>query len=162
MSEFRIKFINEKARSFYTNDKGLFCHGNYHEGDSGLDLFVTEDILIRPGETKTINCGFAGEMIENGKSVSYYLFPRSSISKTQLIMANSIGIIDGGYRGEIKAVVRYLLNNSESSKDDDYIIEKGTRLFQICTRNLEPLSKVTIVNNLSETSRGIGGFGSTG
>lgn len=62
---------------------------------------------------------------------------------------------------KLKAVVRYLLNNSESSKDDDYIIEKGTLLFQICTRNLDPIIKLSIADELSETSRGTGGFGST-
>lgn len=55
MSEYRIKFMSENARKLYTNEEKLFSHGNYHEGDSGLDLFVTDNVLIKPGETKS--CG---------------------------------------------------------------------------------------------------------
>ena len=87
----------------------------------------------------------------------YYLYPRSSISKTPLIMANSVGIIDKDYRGDIMAKVRHIPFEGV----EDYKVEMGTRLFQICSPDLSPL-KLVIVEELTETSRGEGGFGSTG
>ncbi len=87
--------------------------------------------------------------------LSYYLYPRSSIIKTPLRLSNSVGIIDSGYRGNIKAVFDY---------NTKFTIEKYSRLVQLCSPTLKPL-KVILVNNLDDlgyTSRGSGGFGSTG
>ena len=86
--------LNEKAKDVYKN------HKHFHDGDAGLDLYILEDLSFLPGETKLIHLGISCEPI-NGKA--YYLFPRSSISKTPLRLSNSIGLIDGGYRGEIMA-----------------------------------------------------------
>ena len=69
-------------------------------------------------------------------------------------MSNSIGVIDSGYRGELKVPV-------DNNTDDDYYIETGERLFQIIHPALEPF-EVEIVDSLSPTERGEGGFGSTG
>ena len=80
-----IKIIHPKAKELYLN------HGHFHKGDAGLDLYVLENIIFLPGETKKIKFGIQCEP-ENG--IAYYLFPRSSISKTPLRMANSIGLID--------------------------------------------------------------------
>ena len=88
------------------------------------------------------------------RSVGYYLYPRSSIYKTPLRLSNSVGIIDAGYRGNIMACV-------DNHGSEDYTIKKGTRLFQICSPDLKEL-KFKLSNTLSETSRGEGGFGSTG
>ena len=90
-----IKPHNATTQEFYRN------LGQFHEGDAGLDLYVLEDVYFESGETKAIKLGISCEP-EDGKA--YYLLPRSSISKTPLRMANSIGLIDGGYRGEIMAV----------------------------------------------------------
>ena len=228
-----VKPSNLEIKELYTN------HGSFHKGDSGLDLYIPEDIIIKKNSLgSTINMKVSceanktniGEYItdmsnilnsdtlddsrelvelifkktiqshiissksnnrelsqgeDNGINVtnlsydysslnprekklyeslanlnikttdcSYYLYPRSSISKTPLRMSNSVGIIDAGYRGEIIAKVDNLSN-------DDYKIEKGTRLFQICDASLEPI-ELRIVDKLSETTRGVGGFGSTG
>jgi len=143
--EILIKPLNDIARDFYEN------HSHFHKGDSGLDLYVLEDQLFKPGETNKIKLGISCEA-KNGKS--YFLFPRSSISKTPLRMANSIGLIDGGYRGEIMAVC-------DNIKDFEFKINKGDRLFQLVSADLSAI-KFKIVNNLSETDRGTGGFGSTG
>jgi dUTP pyrophosphatase len=91
---------------------------------------------------------------EKEKLVSYYLYPRSSISKTPLMMANDVGVIDAGYRGNIMAKVRNV-----SQKEAR--VTEGEKLFQICSPNLKPI-KIKIVKNLSSSSRGDGGFGSTG
>ena len=129
-------------------------HSHYHEGDSGLDLFCPTDILVKAGETVKIDLQIQCEALkDNQKNVSYYLYPRSSIVKTPLRLANSVGIIDAGYRGNIMAFV-------DNIKTEDYIVESGTRLFQICSSDLSPLT-FELVNSLSDTSRGQGGFGST-
>jgi dUTP pyrophosphatase len=70
-------------------------------------------------------------------------------------MSNSIGLIDAGYRGELIAVV-------DNISDDNYLIKEGTRLFQIVNPSLTSFSRIEIMDNLTETERGTGGFGSTG
>ena len=69
-------------------------------------------------------------------------------------LANSVGIIDSGYRGNILAAV-------DNIWDQPYDLKKGTRLFQICAPDLTPIN-VELVDSLDETVRGAGGFGSTG
>ena len=140
-----IKTLNETASKMYTS------HGHFHDGDAGLDLYVLEDTVILVGETKLIKLGICCEP-DDGKA--YYLFPRSSISKTPLRMSNSIGLIDGGYRGEIMA-------SCDNIKDFDFTIEEGQRLFQLVAVDSSPIS-YKVVKELSETTRGVGGFGSTG
>ncbi len=129
--------------------------------NAGFDLFAPERI----DETQKnlicldhkIKC--SASIIDNtGKSffTGYYLYPRSSIYKTNFRMANSTGIIDAGYRGNIMAML---------DVKSQECIEKGTRMFQICAPNLAPIF-VNIVDNIEElsetTERGIGGFGSSG
>tara|TARA_Y100000991_G_scaffold171050_1_gene132780 strand:- start:476 stop:1066 length:591 start_codon:yes stop_codon:yes gene_type:complete len=167
--ELRIKIVNDNAKGLYVTDKS-------EKDDSGLDLYVLEDTEISLGETVFIDLGIQCEMLKNNKNVGYYLYPRSSISKTPLILANSVGIIDAGYRGNIKAAVKYIPDDSffkliEKGENPSlwagrttpsvYTIKKGTRLFQICSPDLSPF-KTTLVNSLSSSERGEGGFGSTG
>lgn len=140
-----LKPLTDIALTAYEN------HGHFHEGDAGLDLYVLEDIKIEPGETAAIKFGIACEP-EDGRA--YFLLPRSSISKTPLRLANSIGLIDGGYRGEIMAMC-------DNIKTEAYTAQKGQRLFQIVACDCSPIS-YKIAEDLSETSRGSGGFGSTG
>ena len=80
--------------------------------------------------------------------------PWSSISKTPLRMSNSIGLIDGGYRGEIVAMC-------DNIKTVEYKVEKGQRLFQLVATDSSPIH-YELVEELNETTRGSGGFGSTG
>lgn len=143
--ELMIKPLNDIAKSYYRN------HGHFHIGDAGLDLYALQDQVIKAGETSKIKLGIS---CETKDKKGYFLFPRSSISKTPLRMANSIGLIDGGYRGEIMAVC-------DNIKDYDYIISKGDRLFQIVSADLSPI-EFKIIDKLSDSTRGDGGFGSTG
>ena len=146
-----IKPSNDQIKTAYTN------HQHYNPGDSGIDLFTPETITVKPGETVKINLQIKCEALhdnDENRNVSYYLYPRSSIVKTPLRMSNSVGIIDAGYRGEIIACV-------DNIKDEPYTISLGDRLFQICAGNLEPI-EFRVVNELSNTVRGSGGFGSTG
>tara|TARA_B100001750_G_C15327708_1_gene505578 strand:+ start:449 stop:886 length:438 start_codon:yes stop_codon:yes gene_type:complete len=140
-----IKPLNDKARELYSN------HGHFHDGDAGLDLYILENQEILPGETKLIKLGISCQP-EDG--VAYFLFPRSSISKTPLRLSNSIGLIDAGYRGEIMAPC-------DNIKDIKYEVEEGQRLFQLVASNCSPIS-YDIVDELDISSRGDGGFGSTG
>tara|TARA_B100000029_G_C16794810_1_gene674413 strand:- start:61 stop:498 length:438 start_codon:yes stop_codon:yes gene_type:complete len=137
--------LNKISLEFYKS------HGHFHNGDAGLDLYVLEDITFSPGETKAIKLGIACEPEEG---IAYYLFPRSSISKTPLRMANSIGLIDAGYRGELMAVC-------DNIKEFSYEIKKGQRLFQLVAFDNSPIY-YKIVDELTDTTRGEGGFGSTG
>ena len=140
-----IKPHSDVAQEYYRN------HGHFHEGDAGLDLYVLEEIHFDAGETRAIKMGISCEP-EDGKA--YYLLPRSSISKTPLRMANSIGLIDGGYRGEIMAVC-------DNIKTEGYTVEKGQRLFQLVATDSSSI-KYELVDSLEMTTRGTGGFGSTG
>ena len=140
-----IKPHSNVAQEFYQD------HGHFHAGDAGLDLYVIEDIHFEAGETKAIKLGISCEP-EDGKA--YYLLPRSSISKTPLRMANSIGLIDGGYRGEIMAVC-------DNIKTKGFTAEKGKRLFQLVAADSSAI-EYELVDTLEMTTRGSGGFGSTG
>ena len=89
--------------------------------------------------------------------VGYFLYPRSSTgTKTPLRLANSIGIIDAGYRGNYIAAF-------DNIRPQAFTVEKGQRLVQICPPNLTYPLRVELVNDLDmQTERGAGGFGSTG
>jgi len=129
--------------------------GLQHTGDAGIDLLVPHDLII-PARALgfPIDHQVACAMMKSGSYISYYLYPRSSISKTPLRMCNSVGIIDSGYRGNIIGMV-------DNVSDTDYCVKKGTRLFQICMPTLEPLM-LELVTSLPPSERGSGGFGSTG
>jgi dUTPase len=141
----KIKPLNNDIKDMYKE------HGHFHEGDSGLDLFIKENQMVKAGETKQINLGIS---CESTNGCSYFLMPRSSISLTPLRMSNSVGLIDGGYRGELKVFV-------DNISDDPFELQKGNRFFQLVAMNGDPIS-FTITEHLSETKRGKGGFGSTG
>ena len=141
----RIKAFNDRAKELYEN------HSHFHAGDAGLDLFVVEDQTIPAKSTQPIPLQIACENLDNK---AYYLFPRSSISKTPLRLANSIGLIDGGYRGELVGMV-------DNIYDKDFHIKRGERYFQLVAVDSSPID-FELVEELSESSRGEGGFGSTG
>ena len=141
----RIKPRNNLVSKMYEE------HGQFHDGDAGLDLFVIEEQILEAGKTSIINLGISCETAEKRP---YFLMPRSSISKTPIRLCNSIGLIDAGYRGEIMAAV-------DNIKQEDYTINSGQRLFQIVAMDGSPLS-FELVGKLSTTGRGTGGFGSTG
>ena len=126
-------------------------HDHFHDGDAGLDLFVVHEQTIEAGESTLIHLQIA---CENLKGKPYLVMPRSSISKTPLRLSNSIGLIDAGYRGEIMAAV-------DNIKDISYKVVPGQRLFQLVGMDGSPIH-FKIVDELSKTSRGSGGFGSTG
>lgn len=130
--------------------------------DSGFDLFIPKNYKIEGNESKKIDleikCSMSKIFSENEeKPLPYYLYPRSSMgSKTKFRLANSVGIIDSGYRGFLAAVLDNISNNIQNTETN--------RLLQICSPTLEPFL-VKIVDNedkLGITERGSNGFGSTG
>ena len=141
----KVKPFSDDIYSMYKN------HSHFHQGDAGLDLFITKDQVIDPGSTAKIHLGIS---CENMEMKPYLLMARSSISKTPLRLSNAVGLIDAGYRGEIMAAV-------DNIKDSSYRLEKGQRLFQLVSMNGESIH-FDLVDTLSDTSRGKGGFGSTG
>ncbi len=140
-----LKPVHPLARAMYRN------HGHFHAGDAGLDLFVLEDQTFAPGETQPIPLGIQCEPADGR---AYLLIPRSSISKTPLRMANSIGLIDGGYRGELLAVC-------DNIKAAAHTVHRGDRLFQLVAMDGSPI-EYELTDELSTSARGSGGFGSTG
>ena len=121
----------------------------------GFDLFVPETTEIG-AEAAFISMGVKCEMVDKNGSTGYFMYPRSSISKTPLMLANHVGIIDSGYRGFLTGAFRNL-------SAAPYVIQKETRLLQICHPSLSPIHVVLVdESELSTTARGMGGFGSTG
>ena len=141
----KIKPFSQYIYDMYEN------HDHFFQGDAGLDLYIIEDKIIQPFETVKIHLGIACENLENRP---YLLMPRSSISKTPLRLCNSIGLIDAGYRGEIIAAV-------DNIKNKPFEIKVGERLFQLVAMNGSAIN-FRLVDELTDTERGSGGFGSTG
>lgn len=127
-------------------------------GDAGLDLTaISQEFKRLPDNSKiiTYETGLAVEIPEGYVGL---IFPRSSISKTSLSLTNSVGVIDSGYRGEIKFKFR-IDANSRPVQECTY--KTGERIGQLI---IIPYPKVELeeVEELSSTERGIGGFGSSG
>ena len=117
--------------------------------DVGLDIPMNSDITV-PGNTRAfkVDMGFKANQTHG-----YMLVPRSSISKTPLRLANSIGIIDKNYTGKV-------LVKLDNVNKNDFILKSGECYFQIVAFDGN-LPKFNIVDNVQETRRGSGGFGST-
>ena len=117
--------------------------------DTGLDIPMLNSVTV-PAKSKafTVDLGFKAE-----QNQGYMLVPRSSISKTPLRLANSIGIIDKSYRGKVMVKVDNISNN-------DFTMQSGSCYFQIVAFN-GILPNYELTNDISFTLRGEGGFGST-
>jgi dUTPase len=136
---------------------------NDRYANSGFDLYVPEETTImNVAPASMVSMGVKSEMriydtfSNEWKPTGYYMYPRSSISKTPLMLANGTGIIDSGYRGELIGAFRNL-------SGEPYIVEKHTRLLQVCAPDLRPVVvRLVDASFFHETSRQEGGFGSTG
>ena len=134
--------------------------------DSGFDLFVPQDLTIPPGKITLINMRVKCSVTKTSRSPTmgnistenpspYYMYARSSVSKRGIMLVNSVGIIDCGYRGNLMAAFF-------NTTDNPVTILKGDRITQVCMPGLDYDFSVELVNNLQETERGSGGIGSTG
>jgi dUTP pyrophosphatase len=120
-----------------------------YQTDCGFDCYC--GTVMVPGDARAFPL-YLGIKCQPTVNRGYMLVPRSSITKTPLRLANSVGIIDPSYRGEIQARV-------DNLSSEPFVIE-GTSLFQLIWGDLTPMS-VQFVDELTETQRGDGGFGST-
>jgi len=126
------------------------------DGDAGMDLVAT---TIISNTTFDVTYG-TGIAMEIPKGYVGLVFPRSSIRKTDLSLTNCVGVIDSGYRGEIQATFKKIFSKNDVRIGEmDYKV--GDRIVQII---IIPYPSVTFVevDELSESERGDGGFGSTG
>ena len=124
-----------------------------HTSDACCDIYADEDIILAAGETKAISTGIA-IAVPDGYVV--HIYPRSGLSlKSNLRLANSVGVIDAGYRDEIKVPIW-------NSGKEDFKIEKGMRIAQMCIEE-SPAIEFTEIDDV-KTIQGDrhGGFGSTG
>jgi deoxyuridine 5'-triphosphate nucleotidohydrolase len=130
--------------------------------NAGYDVYCRKltnipNVALSNGKGTLIPLGLKARLVHLGEVESdshYWLLPRSSIYKTPLMMANSVGVIDRTYRGELMAPVR--------SNGPEYNVDVGERYFQIVAPDMGWISEIRVVESLPETIRGEGGFGSTG
>jgi dUTP pyrophosphatase len=121
-------------------------------GDAGYDLTATSCTPHDDGEMITYGTNLAVQIPEGHVGL---LFPRSSIIKTGLGLTNSVGVIDSGYRGEIKVVMRIV------TQDDEFnMYMPGDRVAQLVVVPVL-IPEAIFVDELPESDRGAGGFGST-
>ena len=177
---YRLEILpTQEGKEFYTRNI------HYQSNDNaGFDLFVAKDTMIPRGTVALLDLGCRARLVrchpdEMEEDVHFWLAPRSSIWKSDVMMANSMGIIDRTYRGLLMGAVTPI-HTSESEMrvvngtlvrvyaDCDSLdrvqvsIAKGQRLFQMVAPDMGWIKEVRIVDSLPETSRGEGGFGSTG
>jgi dUTP pyrophosphatase len=126
---------------------------NYaHDGDAGMDLYAAEETVLQPGERKL---GYTGIRIALEKGFEAQVRPKSGLAINHGIsVLNTPGTIDCQYRGQVKVI---LFNTSK----EPYTIEKGKKIAQMVINKIET-AEVELVEDLDETTRGDGGFGSTG
>jgi len=143
MEKLEIKKLDERAI--------IPTYGTVDSAGADLYAILDEEITINPGETKVISTGLSMAI---PKGYVGLIYARSSLgTKRGLAPANKVGVIDADYRGEVKVV---LYNQSK----EEQIISPNERIAQIV---ITPYMQVdfTVVDELSETERGTGGFGST-
>ena len=176
-----IEKHNKKLEDVETERRRLGGNKIYSLADSGFDLFIPPapphkesqqekgwvnyrgSWYIKPRTTVKIPLGIKlvrKPQDARGRGVGrltlpYYVYPRSSIYKTPLRLANCTGIIDAGYRGELMAVF-------DNISDEGYELKPHTRLLQACSPDLMPFCVRTVDEDFNMTTRGEGGLGSTG
>lgn len=126
--------------------------GQAYEGDAGLDLSACERTVLEPGERATISTGVAVEIPEG---YAGFVQPRSGLAARHGIgIVNAPGLIDSGYRGEIRVV---LLN---TDREHAFIVEPGMRIAQLV---IAPVASTRLVevDELASSERGSRGFGSS-
>ncbi|MGX5694682.1 dUTP diphosphatase [Agromyces soli] len=124
-----------------------------HPGDAGADLHAAASLVLAPGERATVGTGVAIALPEGHVA---FVVPRSGLAfKHGITIVNAPGTVDAGYRGEIKVA---LLN---TDRHESYAIEAGDRIAQLVVM---PVSRARFVevDELPDSQRGEGGFGSTG
>ncbi|MDN6100622.1 dUTP diphosphatase [Corynebacterium flavescens] len=134
-------------------DKGLPLPQRAHRGDAGADLYAAQDLTLAPGERALVGTGIA---IALPLGTVGLVHPRSGLAaKHGLSVVNTPGTIDADYRGEIKVC---LINHDLHEPIE---ITRGMRIAQLVIQRVE-LVDFAEVDDLDDTERGAGGYGSTG
>jgi len=124
-----------------------------HEGDAGLDLPSRVDYVLEPGERAMIPTGIA---VAIPRGYAGFVLPRSGLaSRHGIALVNSPGLVDSGYRGEMAII---MIN---TDKREAFHIKRGDRIAQLVIQKVVEATTIQ-VSELDATSRGSGGFGSTG
>ena len=124
-----------------------------HEGDAGLDLPSRVDYVLEPGERAMIPTGIA---VAIPRGYAGFVLPRSGLaSRHGIALVNSPGLVDAGYRGEMAII---MIN---TDKREAFHIKRGDRIAQLVIQKVVEATTIQ-VSELDATSRGAGGFGSTG
>ena len=134
-------------------DKDLELPRYAHEGDAGLDLLASEDVALLPGARAAVPTGLAVAIPDGYVGLVHARSGRAL--KEGLALANAPGVVDSGYRGEIKVIC---VNLDPSSPID---IKRGEKIAQLVIQAVET-AEIEEVEELPESLRGEGGFGSTG
>jgi len=123
-----------------------------HKGDAGMDLYSIEEVIIPPTESRLIKTGIS---IALPKNTEAQVRPRSGLAlKYSVTVLNTPGTIDEGYRGEIGII---LINHGK----EEFIVTKNMKIAQMVVKPIYDIN-ILEVNELNDTDRGEGGFGSTG
>ena len=134
-------------------DKTIKSPEYAHIGDAGLDLYSASDCILRPYERRKVPTGIKVAIPEG---FAGFVQPKSGLAiKNGLSLVNTPGLIDSGYRGEICAILINL------DPDKDFIIKRGDKICQLVIQKVESV-EIELTDELNNTSRGKGGFGSTG
>lgn len=124
-----------------------------YDGDAGFDLRALEPVTVAPGERTTVRTGIALELPEGHAGL---VLPRSGLAARHgITLANAPGLIDAGYRGEVKVL---LLNTDPEAP---FAVAAGERIAQLVLLRVET-PEVEEVGDLAASERGVGGFGSSG
>jgi dUTP pyrophosphatase len=124
-----------------------------YDGDAGLDLYALEDAVLGPGERASVATGIAVEIPDGQAGL---VLPRSGLgARHGIALVNAPGLIDAGYRGEI----RVLLLNTD--RDHAFTVSPGDRIAQLVLVRVEA-PEIVEVDTLAASERGGGGFGSSG
>lgn len=158
--ELEIMPLCSEAQSFYPlalynrpdENAGLDVHSTASVHIEQTPEFIPFGIAVRLLKVEPMPHGTSNEYLKTDSH--FFLLPRSSIYKSGLMMANSAGVIDKSYRGELKAPVWSMTGNS--------YVSTGDRLFQIVAPDMGWIRHVRQVESLPETNRGTAGFGSSG
>jgi dUTP pyrophosphatase len=133
--------------------EGAALPSRAHPGDAGLDLYACEAAHIGPGERWSIGTGIA---VEIPAAHAGMVLPRSGLAREHgIALVNSPGLIDSGYRGE----VRVLLLNTDPA--ETFRVEAGDRIAQLLITPIA-LAEPVAADALADSTRGDGGFGSSG
>jgi dUTP pyrophosphatase len=134
-------------------DESLPLPRYQHEGDAGFDLSSRIDFVVEPGERAIIPTGIAAQI---PRGYAGLVLPRSGLAARHgIALVNSPGLIDAGYRGEIAVV---LINTDKRAA---FQIKRGDRIAQLVIQRVEE-AVIVEAPEPDESSRGAGGFGSTG